>query len=35
MPSSFPVRIGRTCDPAGEDDGARVLAGRLWPRGPA
>jgi uncharacterized protein YeaO (DUF488 family) len=27
------VRIKRVYDPAAEDDGARVLVDRLWPRG--
>jgi uncharacterized protein YeaO (DUF488 family) len=33
MTSGYPVRTGRVYDPAGEDDGARVLVDRLWPRG--
>jgi uncharacterized protein YeaO (DUF488 family) len=30
---SFGARVGRAYDPAGPDDGARVLVDRLWPRG--
>lgn len=33
MMSGYPVRVGRVYDPAGEDDGARILVDRLWPRG--
>jgi uncharacterized protein YeaO (DUF488 family) len=33
MTSGYPVRTARVYDPAGEDDGARVLVDRLWPRG--
>lgn len=33
MASGYPVRVGRVYDPVGEDDGARVLVDRLWPRG--
>jgi len=27
------IRVGRIYEPAGEDDGWRVLVDRLWPRG--
>ncbi|MFI8197407.1 DUF488 domain-containing protein [Streptomyces sp. NPDC085942] len=30
---SDPVRVRRVYDPVEEDDGARVLVDRLWPRG--
>ena len=33
MASSHPVRVGRVYDPVGEQDGARILVDRLWPRG--
>lgn len=33
MTPGYPVRIGRVYEPAGEDDGARVLVDRVWPRG--
>ncbi|HLJ09475.1 MAG TPA: DUF488 family protein [Acidimicrobiia bacterium] len=33
MGRSRPVRVARVYDPPGDDDGARVLVDRLWPRG--
>lgn len=33
MASTYPVRLGRVYDPVGEQDGARILVDRLWPRG--
>lgn len=31
--NGFMVRIARVYDPAGSDDGTRVLVDRVWPRG--
>ncbi|MCL2585030.1 MAG: DUF488 family protein [Streptosporangiales bacterium] len=33
MTSHHPVRPGRVYDPTRDEDGARVLVDRLWPRG--
>ncbi|MGH3209114.1 MAG: DUF488 domain-containing protein [Trebonia sp.] len=33
MASSYPVSVGRVYDPAGEQEGARILVDRLRPRG--
>lgn len=33
MGTSFETRVARIYDPAGPDDGSRVLVDRLWPRG--
>jgi uncharacterized protein YeaO (DUF488 family) len=33
MGTSFETRVARVYDPAGPDDGSRVLVDRLWPRG--
>jgi uncharacterized protein YeaO (DUF488 family) len=30
---SSPIRIKRIYEPAGKDDGARILVDRVWPRG--
>lgn len=32
-PSPYAIRVKRIYDPVDQDDGARVLVDRLWPRG--